>query len=129
MDCCGRDGPVCQALSEVPERRKQRKEFLHFSSSLRVWLLLQHTDCFPVKMCSNFYGDSCHACPRSLAFKIFTHIAHFWPQAGLKQDHYRIFELLGRICFSCKENPILSLRIPKYLLPTFTLLLWDVKIP
>ena len=86
---------LCQTPREVLEKKKQRKD-LYFSGSLIFWLLLEHTDGFPRKMCSNFDGDSCHACLGSSAIKIF----HLWPQAGFKQGLYCIFELLGRISFS-----------------------------
>ena len=117
VDCCGWGSPVMPGTERVLEKKKQRKDFLHFSSSLTAWLLLEHTDGFPRKMCSNFHGDSCHACLGSPTIKIF----HFWPQAGFEQASWENQLFMERKSF-------LSLRKPGYQLPAIILLpLWDVK--
>lgn len=51
-----------QALSEVLDKKKQMKESLHLTGSLRVLLRLYRANCFAMKTCSEFYDDNYCVC-------------------------------------------------------------------
>lgn len=87
----------CQALSE--SWRKSSRGRTSYISAAPLGKLLEHTDGFPRKMCSNFHGDSCQTCPWITPPSNLSLLA----PGGFKQGHYCIFELLGRISFHGKK--------------------------